>query len=561
MAVANTKSRAAVAAPSPVASIGETLDRRQMILVLVGVMLGMLLSALDQTIVGTAMPRVIADLNGLDHYTWVFTAYLLASTVVVPIYGKLSDIYGRRPFFIGGMIVFLFGSALSGMSQDMTQLILFRTIQGLGGGAMMPIVLAIIGDIFTPAERGKWQGLTTAVFGLATIIGPTAGGWITDNWGWRWVFYVNMPLGALAVLAAGLTLPKHNRQRAHQIDYFGALALVAATVPMLLAFSWAGTQYAWDSVQIVGLLLFAALMAGLFFWIENRAAEPIIEPALFRNSIFSVSVIATFLLSVGMFGATLFLPLFAQAVLGDSATGSGVVLTPMMIGFMFSSILGGQLMSRTGRYKGLALVGFMVTAVGMGLLSQMDIHATDALIIRNMIVTGLGLGMLMSLFTIVVQNAFPFSKLGQVTATISFFRSIGGTIGVAVLGSIMTNRFIGGLQANLPASVKQAIPADKLALFENPELLMSPEAMTRVQQGFGALGPQGPQLFNQLLQAIRLSLSQAITELFYIGVASMLVAFIATLFLKEIPLRKSHRPETPEPSTQAEEDVIVEPAL
>src|SRR5438067_7627310 len=244
----------AVATTSEPQALSATLGRGRLIAILIGVMLGMLLAALDQTVVGTALPRIVANLGCLEHYAWVATAYLLASTVSIPLYGKLSDIYGRRIFFIGGMIIFLAGSALAGTSQDMTQLIIYRGIQGLGAGALMPIALAIIGDIFPPAERGKWSGLITAVFGLATIIGPTAGGWITDNWGWRWVFYVNMPLGALAVLAAGLTLPKHSRHRTHQIDYLGAVALVAATVPMLLAFSWAGTQYAWDSVQIVGLL-------------------------------------------------------------------------------------------------------------------------------------------------------------------------------------------------------------------------------------------------------------------------------------------------------------------
>ncbi|MBI1802064.1 MAG: MFS transporter [Chloroflexi bacterium] len=550
--------QARTAAPAAV-SMGETLSKRQIVVVLGGVMLGMLLAALDQTIVGTAMPRVITELNGLDHYAWVFTAYLLASTVVVPIYGKLSDIYGRRLFFIGGMVLFLFGSALSGASQDMTQLIIFRAIQGLGAGALMPIAMALIGDLFTPAERGKWQGLITAVFGLATIVGPTAGGWITDNWGWRWVFYVNMPLGALAIIAAGLTLPKHSRHRAHQIDYIGSAALIAATVPLLLAFSWGGSEYAWDSIPIVGLLAFAVVMTAVFIAIENRAAEPIIHPGLFKNGIFNVSVIAMFLLSGGMFGATLFLPLFVQGVLGTSATNSGAVLTPMMLGFMVSSIIGGQILSRTGRYKGLALVAFALAAFGMFLLSQMDAKVSQEVIVRNMIVTGLGIGVTMSLFTIVVQNAFPFEQLGQVTASLSFFRSIGATIGVAVLGTILTGQFKSGLQANLPAALAQAVPADRLAALQNPQLLMSAEAMSRVQQGFAAIGPQGKALFEQLMQAIRISLATAITELFMVGAAAMVLAFVATLFLKEIPLRKTHRPTAAEADAAGE--IVAEPAL
>ncbi len=564
MAVANTQSRAAIAAQAP-ASMSETLSQRQIIFVMLSVMLGMLLAALDQTIVGTAMPRVIADLNGLEHYAWVFTGYLLASTVTVPIYGKLSDIYGRRVFFIGGMIVFLIGSALSGMAQDMTQLILFRAVQGLGAGGMMPIAMAIVGDIFPPSERGKWQGLMVAVFGLATIVGPTAGGWITDNWGWRWVFYVNMPLGAIAIIAAALMLPKHSRHRAHQIDFVGAATLIAGTVPLLLAFSWAGTDYAWTSPQVIGMLAFAVVMLAVFVWIETRAAEPIIAPRHFKNSIFTISVIATFLLSVGLFGATLYLPLFVQAVIGTSATNSGIVLAPMMIGFMVSSIVGGQLMSRTGRYRIIAIVGFAVAAFGMWLLAQMDVTATEGLVVRNMVVIGLGIGALMSLFTIVVQNAFPFTELGQVTASLTFFRSIGSTMGAAILGSVMVSQFQSALAANMPAAIKQAIPADKLAAFQNPQVLLSPAAMNRIQQSFGALGPQGQQLFTQLMQAIRLSLASAIVNLYWIAFGAMLVALVASFFLKEIPLRKSHRAETAEASEDAEtevnEQVLVEPIL
>src|SRR5712692_726036 len=323
--MAQTQSTRASAITVPeLQPLGATASRGRIIAILIGVILGMLLAALDQTVVGTALPRIVTELGGFNHYAWVVTAYLLASTVSIPIYGKLSDIYGRRTFFILGMVIFLVGSALAGTSQDMTQLIIYRAIQGLGAGAMMPIALAIIGDIFPPAERGKWQGLFVAVFGLSSIIGPTLGGWITDNWGWRWVFYVNMPVGTIAILTAGFVLPKALRRVRHTIDYLGVITLVAGTVPLLLAFSWAGTQYAWNSWQIIGLFIFSAVMLVTFFWLETRATEPIITPRLFKNSIFLVSVIAMFLLSAGMFGAILYLPLFVQGVIGDSATNSGV---------------------------------------------------------------------------------------------------------------------------------------------------------------------------------------------------------------------------------------------
>jgi EmrB/QacA subfamily drug resistance transporter len=538
--MAQTQTMPATGTTQEYQPLSATVSRGRLISILIGVMLGMLLASLDQTIVGTALPRIVADLGGLEHYAWVVTAYLLASTVTVPIYGKLSDIYGRRLFFIGGMVLFLAGSALAGTSQDMTQLIIYRFIQGLGAGGMMPIALAIIGDIFSPAERGKWQGLFVAVFGLSSIVGPTLGGFITDNWGWRWVFYVNMPVGIIAIVTAGFVLPTLINKRKHIIDYLGSATMVAGTIPLLLAFSWAGSQYAWGSWQIIGLFAFSIVMLIIFVLIELRAAEPIISPRLFKNSIFLVSVIAMFLVSAGMFGAILYLPLFVQGVLGNSATNSGVVLTPMMFGFMASSIVGGQILSRTGRYKILAIFGFIVAAAGMFLLSRMVPTTSEGEVVRNMIVTGLGIGVMMSLFTIVVQNAFPYRQLGEVTASLTFFRSIGSTMGVAVMGTIMTNAYQTAMQSNLPAIVKRAVPADRLAQLQNPQLLLSPDFLAKIQHNFASFGPQGLAIFRQLIEAIRLSLSTAITNVFFLGFIIMLVGLVSVLFLREIPLRKSH---------------------
>src|SRR5438876_2602589 len=520
--------------------LSATVSRGRLASILIGVMLGMLLASLDQTIVGTALPHIVADLGGLEHYAWVVTAYLLASTVTVPIYGKLSDIYGRRVFFIGGMVLFLIGSALAGTSQNMNQLIIYRFIQGLGAGGMMPIALAIIGDLFSPAERGKWQGLFVAVFGLSAIIGPTLGGWITDNWGWRWVFYVNMPVGIIAILTAGFVLPKFVNKRKHIIDYLGAITLVAGSVPLLLAFSWSGTQYAWGSWQIISLFAFSIVMLIIFVLVEMRATEPIISPQLFKNSIFTVSTIAMFLVSAGMFGAILYLPLFVQGVLGNTATDSGLVLTPLMLGFMFSSIVGGQLLSRTGRYKILAMIGFTIAAIGMFMLSRMTPNTSQVEVVRNMLVTGLGIGVMMSLFTIVVQNAFPYRQLGEVTASLTFFRSIGSTMGVAVMGTIMTNEFQNALQSNIPAILKRLVSADRLAQLENPQLLLAPDVVAKIQQNFAAKGPQGLIIFRQLIEAIQKSLSTAITSVFFLGFILMVLGFITVLFLREIPLRKSH---------------------
>ncbi|HUY75283.1 MAG TPA: MDR family MFS transporter [Ktedonobacterales bacterium] len=548
---------------------GAGLALGQLIPVLVGLLLGMLLAALDQTVVGTAMPRVIADLGG-QNVTWVYTSYLLATTVGVPIYGKLSDIYGRRFFFIGGMAVFLLGSALSGASQNMTELILFRGVQGLGAGALMPIAQAIIGDIFPPAERGKWQGIFTGVFGLATILGPILGGWITDNFSWRWVFYVNMPIGAIALVAAGLTLPRHFNRRQHKIDYFGSATLVLWAAPLLLAVSLGGNganQFAWNSWQIISLFALAVVALITFLVIEFRVAEPILNPRLFKNSIFTVSVAAMFLVSAGMFGAILYLPYFTQDVLLQKATNSGALLTPMMIGFIISSLVGGWLLSLTGRYKLMALTGFAVATVGMFLLSRMTVNTTNLELIRNMVITGLGIGVMMSLFTIIVQNAFPLKQLGEVTAALSFFRSMGGTIGLAVFGAVLINSIGPDIHANLPAVLKPLIPASKLNGFGQ-----STGGGSSLQALFAHFGAQGVVLAQQFELAIRVGLASALSELFLFSAGAMALGFVLSLFLREIPLRKGKvtahgasnaKPDATEATANADDtaDGVAEPVM
>jgi EmrB/QacA subfamily drug resistance transporter len=518
------------------------IGRRQLVMLIIGIELGQLLTALDQTIVGTAAPRILADLNGFSQYAWIATAYLLTATVTMPIYGKLSDMYGRRAFILAGMVIFLAGSALAGASQSMEQLIVFRALQGLGGGAIMPIVSSIIGDVFPPAERGKWQGVTVSVWGIASILGPPVGGWITDSWGWRWIFYINMPIGVVAFTITAFTLQRSITRQKHAIDYLGVLTLAGTTVPLLLAFSWAGTQYPWTSPVIVGLLAGATLMAGIFLLVEQHATEPILAPSLFHNSIFNVSVLATFVVGAALVGSLYFLPLFIQGVIGQSATNAGVVLTPIMIGVIISSIIGGLLVSRTGRYKMLALLGFAISTCGMFLLSRMGLRTGEAEVVRDMFVLGLGIGVSMTLFSTIVQNAFPPSRIGQVTAATTFFREIGGTIGLAILGSVMTNRFVEQFQQHLPETLKQTIPPAQLAQFENPQLLLSSDAVNRIHQGFAAYGPAGEASFQQLIATIQVSLADAVTRCFLIGAFLIAAGFLATLFLREIPLRKRQQP-------------------
>jgi len=512
------------------ASLLETLGARRVVPIIISLMLGMLLAALDQTVVGTAMPRIVTQLGGAN-YTWVITSYLLASTCTVPVIGKLSDMYGRKSFFIGGMVIFLLGSALCGTAQNMPQLVIYRGIQGLGAGALMPLALSYIGDIFPPAERGKWQGLFTAVFGISSIVGPLIGGAITDNWGWRWVFYVNMPVGAVALIVAALVLPVATLRRQHTIDYLGAALLVVWAVCLLLGFSLGGTELAWNSWQIIALFAVALVGLGTFLLVERRAREPIILPRLFKNDIFAISTFSMFLVAAGMFGAITYLAPFVQLILGQSATNSGIILTPMMGGFIVSSIVGGQLLSRTGRYKVLAIVGFVVGAIGMLLLSRMSPSTTNADLVRNMIVTGLGIGLLMSLFTIVVQNAFSRDMIGQVTSSLTFFRSLGSSIGVAVLGAIVTNAYSSKVASSVPAALAPYVDASKLANQTTASKAID------VPAAIAHLGPQQFQVLAlQLATNVKDAFSTSVTLAFAIGACMLVLALVATLFLREIPL-------------------------
>ncbi|MCX6363482.1 MAG: MDR family MFS transporter [Actinobacteria bacterium] len=549
---------AAAAAPQP---WGETLSRRRIAAVIVAVMLGMLLSAVDQTVVGTAMPRIIADLNGLSHYAWVATAYLLASTASMPIWGKLSDAFGRKRFFILGMAIFMIGSALCGQANGMTELIAFRALQGLGAGAMMPISQAIIGDIFPPAQRARWSGVLMSVFAVATIIGPLLGGWITDNYSWRWVFYVNLPVGIAALTAAAVALPGHVSLHKHRIDYSGATLLVAAAVPLLLAFSWAGSELAWGSWQIISLFAFSGVMWVAFYLREMRAAEPVINPRLFQNSIFRVSALASMLQSAAMFGAIMFLPLFVQGVQGKSATNSGIILMPMMLGAMVTSIGAGQILAKTGRYKWLVVGGFACVTLGAFLLSRMGVTTSSAVLAVNMVVMGLGLGISMSSFTVIVQNQYPSHRLGEVTGGLQFFRSIGATVGMAIFGTILNNQFRAAMLQNLPAPLPKLTYGKGAALLDNPQVLLSESARTKILAAFAKFGPQGEKLFAQFMAAVRHSLQMAISDIFVLATIVGVAGLIVVLFLREDPLRRTHAmdPESGELESEAGPEADAQP--
>jgi len=456
----------------------------------------------------------------------------------MPIWGKLSDAYGRKRFFIIGMALFVIGSVLCGQSRSMTELILFRAFQGLGAGAMMPISQAIIGDIFPPATRARWTGVLMSVWGVATIVGPLIGGWITDSsLGWRWTFYVNVPVGILALTFAAFALPGHVSLRKHRIDYVGSALLVAAAVPLLLGLSWGGNTYPWSSWQILGMFAFSLVMWVAFFLREMRAAEPVINPRLFENSIFSVSAVAAALQSAAMFGAIMFLPLFVQGVLGKSATNSGIILMPLMLGAIVTSIGAGQILAKTGRYKVIVVIGFVLAAAGAYLLSRMGVDTTWVTLVRDMVVMGLGLGVAMSAFTVIVQNQYPSHRLGEVTAGLQFFRSIGSTVGLAVFGTILNNQFAAAMKTNLPATLQKYSGS---AALDNPQVLLSPAASEQIHAMFAKFGAQGDQLFHAFMNAVRQSLDTAISDLFLISAIVGVIGLVVVLFLREEPLRRTH---------------------
>ena len=513
-------------------------SKRDTLLTMAGVLMVMLLASLDQTIVSTALPRVIAELHGIDRYTWVATAYLLASTVMVPIYGKLSDLIGRKPIFLFGVVVFLIGSAASGAAQSMDQLIFFRAFQGIGAGALMPIAIAIVGDLFTPRERGKWQGITGAVWAFSSIVGPTAGGWITENTSWRWVFYVNLPVGIVALFVLVFLMPTlHSRTKQVSIDYIGATLLVAGTVLLLLDFTWAGTEYAWLSPQIIGMLAASLVFLTAFIIyearLERKGGQPIIEPSLFKNSIFTISTIITTIFGMGLFGSIFFIPLFVQGVVGTSVTDSGLVLTPLMVTSMVASVVSGQLVSRLGKYKWLAIVGMVISVAGTLLLARLDANSTNSDVLIAMLVLGLGMGFGMALYNLIVQNALP-RKIGQATSALVFFRSIGGTIALAAMGSIMTAAYLPAFHSALPSTVKQALPASTLSQFDNPQVLLDPNAQAQMQAGLGA---HNAQLYHGLITAIKVGLAQGVHNVFLLSLGIMLIGLVVVFFLKEIPLR------------------------
>ncbi len=518
--------------------------RRETVFTMIGVLCVVFLAMLDQTIVGTAMPHIVADLQGFELITWVSTAYLLTSTVPIPIYGKLSDLYGRKPIMLFGIVVFLIGSALSGAAQSMDQLIAFRAFQGLGAAALEPMAIIIIGDLFPPRERGKWQGVSGSIYGLAAILGPLAGGWITDNASWRWVFYINIPVGIVALLVLIFLMPTL-RHKAGQvsIDYIGAALLILGTIPLLLGFTLVGNQYAWLSPQIIGLFGGAVVvLIVLVFYearLERQGREPVFEPGLIKNSvrIYGVSLLVTVIYSVSLYGTAFAIPLFAQGVLGTSATNSGLILMPFMLTAIGGSVLSGLALTLTGKYKWVAILGVVIDIVGTLMLVRLDASSSYTQLLVAMLVLGLGVGSGLAVYTTVVQNVYPH-KIGTASSTLVFFRQLGGTIGLAAMGSVLVSSYVPAFHAALPDTLRHVMPASILSAFDNPLILLSPDALSQIRSGFAGYGAQGTAAFNILLQAVRTGLAQSVHNVFVLSLVIILFGLIAVFFLKEIPLRE-----------------------
>jgi EmrB/QacA subfamily drug resistance transporter len=522
---------------------------RGTVLAVAGLMLALFLVALDQTIVGTALPKIVAELNGFERYAWVTTAYLLASTSMIPIIGKLGDIYGRKWFIVSGIVVFLIGSALCGAAWGMTELILFRGIQGLGAGMIFSNVFTSVADIFPdPARRARYQGVFSGVFAVSSVVGPALGGWITDKLDWRWVFYINVPLGVFSLFALPFVLPQSIRRRRARIDFPGAVTITASVIALLLSLSWVGQGDAWDATRVITGFVVSAVMLTVFVPIEIRAAEPVIPLSLFRDRVFTSASLLMFLVGLGMFGIVLYTPLFVQGVLGNTATGSGTVLTPLVFSMTAVSVIGGQIIARVRRIKPFTLVGAVVMAFGAYLLTRLSINSTLATIALYLAVTGLGLGWIIPTATLAVQSTVDRSMLGVATAATQFIRLVGSTVGTAVIGSLVTKGYVEGLAAKAPPQAPERL----VSALENPEALVSTGEREALTHEASAL-PGGEQLVGQVIQAAREALSNSIHDGFVFVLFAAGFGIIAALLMKNVRL-EAENTETASPANGAKSD-------
>ncbi|HTX86414.1 MAG TPA: MDR family MFS transporter [Streptosporangiaceae bacterium] len=502
------------------ASDAPTGPRREILIVLPGLLLTLIIAMLDQLVVSTALPRIVGDLGGLNHLAWVVTAYILASTITTLFYGKLGDMYGRKRFLMIAIVLFLIGSALSGLAHSMDQLIAFRALQGLGAGGLMVGAIATIGDMVSPRERGQYMGYMMAAMMVAMIAGPLVGGYITQHWSWRWIFYINMPIGGAALVYLWATLHLPRKRVEHKIDYLGAAVIAVGATAIVLLTSWGGSQYAWGSWEIIMLAAIAALSLGAFFVVEARAVEPMLPLHVFKNRNFSVASSMSLLLGLAMLGALTFLPLYQQTVEHQSPTGSGLALIPLLIGSTVTSLISGQVTSRTGRYKILPIIGGVIMTIGIYMLTHLSVSTSRLDAALSFVVLGVGMGFLMQITSLIVQNSVPQQDMGVASSSRAFFQQIGGSLGVSIFGVIFFRRFSTAMAARLPGAHVGANSAN-----------LDPATINKLS---------GP-----VRDAAFYAIAHAIDGVFWWTIPATVAVFLLALFVKEIPLRSRIEP-TPE---------------
>lgn len=530
----------------------EHLENRQKVLIMIAVMSAMFFAAVNMTIVGTALPKIVSQIGGMEYFDWVFTVYMLTSTITAMLVGKLSDIYGRKIFILIGIGIFMIGSFLSGTSNDIYQLILYRGFQGFGGGMIMSCAFTTVGDLFTPRERGKWQGLLGAVFGLSSLFGPTLGGYIVDNFDWHWIFWVFLPIGFFAFALIFRLYPSQKAKEKESIDFLGSISLTITIITLLLGFTWAGDKFDWLSLEIIGLFSLTVLSLVAFIFIELKAKSPVLPLFLFKNSVFTISNVSGMLLGMGMFGTIMYVPFYVQGVQGESATVSGLVEMVMTVTMVISSIIVGNLITKTGKYKLFALLGLVIMGIGLVLNSTLEVESSLSKLILQLVVIGIGLGINMPVFNITVQNAVSHKYLGVATSSMQTFRQIGGTIGVALLGSVMGNKMTDEL-ANSQSGDISTPPPDMAATMEklqNPQVLMDTEKLESIRS---ELPTNMTSFFDQMIQVLREALNTSLTTVFLFCAGIIALAFITTMFLKEIPLRTTNKDEEEEKNEQEEQ--------
>lgn len=528
----------------------EDLSHKRKLTIMAAIIAAMFFAAINQTIVSTAMPRIIAILGGMEYYTWVITIYMLTSTIATVLVGKLSDIYGRKPFILAGIVFFIIGAFLSGFSKDIFQLITYRGIQGIGAGVIMASAFTAVGDLFAPRERGKWTGVMMAVFGFSSVLGPTLGGWLVDHFAWKWIFWIFLPIGVVAFFMIMSLFPKVDRKQSEKIDYLGSVLLSLMLVALLLAFSWAGTKYAWGSAQILGLFAASIVLLVLFVISQKFAKSPVLPLSLFRNDIVTISNSIGFILNAGMMGALIYLPFFVQGVEGISPTYSGYVTMPMSIAMVVLSTFAGRWITKTGKYKKYAVMGMPIMIAGMLIMAFMN---SVWMAVVAMIVFGVGLGVGMPVFSLTVQNAVSPQQLGVATASSQLFRNLGGTIGIAVMGTIM--------QSSLKTNVKEAMTSGEgidltkldpdtaahLAPFQNPSMLLD---QPRLEELHSQLPASVQPVITKMIDMMRDALSASLTTVFLSGAALLVLALILVFFLREIPLRTSNKMPSPDTANE-----------